>query len=206
MWSLRKIDMIFLIESIVGCILFTIPLIIVSRNPLAAIHDYPPAIIQRVKEMGLIDDTQVPRSKKVIMKKSLAALIIAFLCALAVWHFNGARSFLQGAGITYGLWTVVNWYDAIIIDCIWFCHSKRFRIPGTEDLEKDYLDYGFHLRGSLKGQLIGLPVALLVGCMTDLLINFYENRPLMHCISGLRFIQLDAESDQCDILAGLLGQ
>lgn len=105
--------MVFLIESIVGCILFTIPLIIVSRNPLAAIHDYPPAIIQRVKEMGLIDDTQVPRSKKVIMKKSLAALIIAFLCALAVWHFNGARSFLQGAGITYGLWTVVNWYDAI---------------------------------------------------------------------------------------------
>ena len=161
--------MVFLMESILGCILFTIPLIIVSRNPLAAIHDYPPAIIQRVKEMGLIDDTQVPGSKKVILKKVAAMLIIAALCALMVWHFNGARTFWQGTGITYALWTVVNWYDAFVIDCLWVCHSKRFRIPGTGDLEKDYLDYGFHIKGSLKGQLLGLPVALMGGIITALL-------------------------------------
>lgn len=105
--------MTFLIECISDCVLFTIPLIIFSRDPLAAIHDYPPAIIQRIKKLGLIDDTQVPGSKRFIVKKATAALLIAALCTLAVWHFNGARTFLQGAGVTYALWTVVNWYDAL---------------------------------------------------------------------------------------------
>ena len=161
--------MVFLIESILGCILFTVSIVILSKNPIAGIHDYPPAIIERVKEMGMIDDTQVPGSKKVIIKKMVAALLIGVICALVVWYFNGARTFLLGAGITYALWSVVNWHDALIIDCIWFCHSKRFRIPGTEDMEKDYLNYGFHLIGGLKCQLIGLPVALLVGGLVALL-------------------------------------
>ena len=160
--------MVFLIECILGCIIFTVPLIILSKNPLASIYNYPPAIIKRVKEMGIIDDTQALDPKHVILKKGLAALIIAFLCMLIVWYVNGARTFWQGTLITYALWSVVNWYDAFVIDCLWFCHSKRFIIPGTEDLEKDYLDYGFHIRGSLKGQLIGIPVACLVGCMTIL--------------------------------------
>ena len=36
-------------------------------------------------------------------------------------------------------------------------------------MEKDYLNYGFHLIGGMKGQLIGLPVALLVGGLVALL-------------------------------------
>lgn len=46
----------------------------------------PTAIIQQVKELGMIDDMQVPGSKRVIVKKATAALLIAALCALAVWH------------------------------------------------------------------------------------------------------------------------
>lgn len=161
--------MIFFIECVAACILFTIPLILLSKDPLAGIHNYPPAIIRRAKELGLIDDTQVPGSKKVILKKAAAALVITFLCALAVRYLNGAHTFWQGVAVFYGLWTVVNVYDALVIDCLWFCHSKRFRIPGTEDMEKDYLDYGFHFRCCLKGQVIGLGAALLAGAMTALL-------------------------------------
>lgn len=158
--------MTILWECLVGCVLFTIPLLLLSRNPLAGIHNYPPAIIQRVKEMGLIEDCQLPRSKAVYLKKGVFALVVAVLCALVVWLCNGARTFWQGAGITYLIWTVVNWYDALVIDILWFCHSKRFVIPGTEDMTADYHDYWFHIRGSLKGQVIGLPVALLVGGLT----------------------------------------
>lgn len=32
-----------------------------------------------------------------------------------------------------------------------------------------YQDYWFHIKGSLKGQVLGLPVALLVGGLTVLL-------------------------------------
>lgn len=161
--------MVFLTESIVLCVLFTIPLIVMSKNPLTGIHNYPPAIIRRVRELGLIADTQLPGSGAVYGKKIAAALVIAILCTLVVWFVNSARSLWQGFGITYLLWTVVNWYDALVIDCIWFCHDRRFRIPGTENMEADYLDYWFHIKGSLKGQLIGLPVAVLVGILTALL-------------------------------------
>ncbi|MBD5119315.1 MAG: hypothetical protein HDT37_09475 [Clostridiales bacterium] len=49
-----------------------------------------------------------------------------------------------------------------MIDCLWVCHGRRIRIPGTEGM-KEYQDYWFHIKGSLKGQIIGLPVALLAG-------------------------------------------
>lgn len=41
----------------------------------------------------------------------------------------------------YALWCVVNWFDAFVLDCIWFCHDKHFVIPGTEDMVADYHDY-----------------------------------------------------------------
>ena len=155
--------MILFIECIFLCVLFTIPLLIMGKNPLSGINNYPPAIIRRVRELRLIDDTQLPHSKKVIVRKLIAALVIAAICALAVYFVNGARTFWEGFGITYLIWTVVDWYDAIVIDWIWFCHDPRFVIPGTEDMVKDYHDYWFHAKASLKGMLIGLTVALAVG-------------------------------------------
>lgn len=68
-------------------------------------------------------------------------------------------------GYSYLIWTVVNWYDAFVIDCLWVCHDRRVRIPGTEDM-KEYQDYWFHIKGSLNGQVLGLPVALLAGGLT----------------------------------------
>ncbi len=32
-------------------------------------------------------------------------------------------------------------YDAIVLDCIWFCHSKQFIIAGTEDMTKEYKEF-----------------------------------------------------------------
>lgn len=159
----------FLLECVVSCILFTIPLLIIGRNPISGIHNYPPTIIQRVKELGMIQDTQMPRSKAVIAKKAICALIVALLCAVAARYINGATTFWDGAGVVYLLWTVVNWYDALVIDIFWFCHSKRFILPGTEDLTDNYHDYLFHIKGSLIGQLYGLPAALLAGGLTALL-------------------------------------
>lgn len=46
------------------------------------------------------------------------------------------------------------------MDCLWFCHSKKVVIPGTEGM-KEYKDYLFHIKGSLKGMLLGLPVCAL---------------------------------------------
>lgn len=57
---------------------------------------------------------------------------------------------------------------ALVIDCLWVCHDRRVRIPGTENM-KEYKDYWFHIRGSFMGQALGMPVALLVGGLTALI-------------------------------------
>ena len=91
------------------------------------------------------------------------------LFALILFYINGVRGFVSGFLYSYGLWLVVDWYDALVIDCLWFCRSKRVRIPGTEDLDEAYRDYGFHLRMSCLGMVLGLPVALAVGGLTALI-------------------------------------
>lgn len=98
----------------------------------------------------------------------MAALVVAAIFAAVVAFINGARSFAAGFGCSYLVWTVVNWYDAFIIDCLWVCHGRRVRIPGTEDM-KEYQDDRFHIKSSLKGQITGLPVALPVGGLTALI-------------------------------------
>lgn len=152
--------MIFLIESIVFSILAAAPVI---KNPLFKIYDYPPKIIERAKEMGLITDQQTFRSNRVIAKKAVAALLIAVVLALLLIYVNAATTFGDGFLISYGLWLVVDWFDAIILDCVWFCHSKKVIIPGTEDMTDEYHNYLFHIKASLLGMLIGLPVCALIG-------------------------------------------
>jgi len=158
--------MIFIVEAMFLCVLFTLALIGVAKEPLSGIHNYPPAIIERVKELGLITDNQLPESKKILFKKLTAAVMIAVILGVIVYVVNGADTFEEGFLISYGLWCIVDWYDAFVIDILWFCHDKRFVIKGTEDMVKDYHDYWFHIRGSLMGMFIGLPVCQMVGLAT----------------------------------------
>lgn len=154
------------IECLVLCALFTVAVVTVSlKDPLAGVHNWPPAIQQRAQALGLIGERQISGSKAVYVKKLMGALLIAVLCTAVVYCVNGARSFSAGFSDSYLIWTVVNWYDAFVIDCLWVCHDRRVRIPGTEDM-KEYQDYWFHIKGSLKGQLLGLPVCALVGGLT----------------------------------------
>lgn len=66
------------------------------ENPLAVVHDLPPAIGQRAQELGLIKENQRSGSRVVLVKKIAAALIIALLFAITVYCFNDARSFADG--------------------------------------------------------------------------------------------------------------
>jgi len=153
-----------LIESIIACILFTLVIFIMMKNPINMIHDYPPAIQNKAKELGIITDEQKGYSKTDIIRKIIAIIVFSLLLAFAVHKFNGADTFLKGFLYSYLLWNVVNWWDAIFIDCIWFCHSKKGIIPGTEGM-KEYKDYLFHIKGSLKGMLFGIPACVLVGVL-----------------------------------------
>ena len=54
---------------------------------------------------------------------------------------NGAVSFWAAFGTGFLLWTIVNLWDVIVLDILWFCHDPRFVFKGTEDMTQDYHDY-----------------------------------------------------------------
>ena len=52
--------MTFLIESLVACALFTLFVFLMSRNPIKSIFNYPPSIIERCDQLGLVDASNHP--------------------------------------------------------------------------------------------------------------------------------------------------
>ena len=161
--------MVFLIESILACALFTLFVFLMSRDPVKTIFNYPPAIIERCDKLGLVDASNKPGGVGFYVKKLTAMVVFGVLLGLLVRYVNGCTSFWSGCLTAYALWVVVNWWDAIVMDCLWFCHDKRFIIPGTEDMVNDYHDYWFHIRGALIGMLLGIPAALAAGLITIIL-------------------------------------
>ena len=157
--------MVFLIESLVACAVFTLFVFLMSRDPIKIVFNYPPAIIERCDKLGLVDAGNRPGGVFFYVKKVVAMMIFGILLGLLVRYVNGCKTFWYGALTAYALWVVVNWFDAIVLDCIWFCHDKHFVIPGTEDMVGEYHNYWFHIKGSLIGMLLGIPAAIVAGLM-----------------------------------------
>ena len=49
--------MVFLVESVIACAVFTLFVFLMSRDPVKTIFNYPPAIIDRCRSLGLVDDS-----------------------------------------------------------------------------------------------------------------------------------------------------
>ena len=160
--------MTLLIECIIGIILFTIIVIPIALiNPKYIVGDYPPEIIKRCIELKIIPERKQRFTKGELLKKIIAFIIFIPLLAFIVYNFNGANTFANGFIDSYIIWLAVCWYDALILDCIFFCNIKRFRISGTEDM-KEYKNYWFHIKGSIRGNLIGIFACMLVGLLVML--------------------------------------
>ena len=87
-----------------------------------------------------------------------------------VAYFSGCREFADTFFHVFMLFFVVNIYDMLVLDWGIFCHSTKLRIPGTEDMDEEYKDYLFHVKGAMKGTVIGLIVAILSGVIILLVI------------------------------------
>lgn len=161
--------MIIVIESIILCMTFTIMIYIISRKPIKTLYNYPPKIQERVKSLDEYKD-KIPTKENKIFAKVLASIIIIIIISLILRYINGYTTFIQGFGYGFLLWTIVNVYDAIVMDIIWFCHDPYFVFKGTEDMKKEYHDYWFHIKESLKGELIALIVCAIVGVIIQFIL------------------------------------
>ena len=87
-----------------------------------------------------------------------------------VAYLSGCRGFVDTFFHVFMLFFIVNIYDMLVLDWGIFCHSKKLRIPGTEDMDEDYTDYLFHVKGAMKGTGIGIIIAILSGVIMLLAI------------------------------------
>lgn len=160
--------MILLIECVILCILFTLIIMPAQyKDPMVMIMSYPPNVIKRVEQLPQYAGCIKERKKKHISKKIFGVFFFATVLAV-VAYFSGCRGFEDTFFHVFILFVAVNLYDMLVLDWGVFCHSKKLRIPGTEDMDKEYTDYLFHAKGAAKGIVIGVVVAILAGVMIAL--------------------------------------
>ena len=154
--------MILIMESIVLCLAFTLMVYIMSREPIRTLYNYPPKIQERVKTLDEYKD-RIPTQKNKAAAKAAASLLFVVILSLLLRYVNGCRTFRETFLSGFFLWTVVNLYDVIVLDIIWFCHDPRFVFRGTEDMVEDYHDYRFHIKGFFIGEGLALAVCAIAG-------------------------------------------
>lgn len=161
--------MILVIESIVLCLLFTLMVYIVSREPLKTLYNYPPKIQERVKSLNEYKN-KVPREKNKVFAKIVASVLFLIIICLVLRYINGYTTFINSFKYGFLLWTIVNLYDVLVLDIIWFCHDKHFVFKGTEDMVSEYHNYFFHIKGFFIGEVLALIICSFAGLIIEFIL------------------------------------
>ena len=161
--------MILVIESIILCILFTVMVYIMSREPIKTLYNYPPKIQERVKMLEGYKDKMPTQENKITAKIGASIIFLIIMCIL-LRYINGCTTFTDAFINGFILWTVVNLYDCVVLDIIWFCHDKYFVFKGTEDMESEYHNYWFHIKGFFIGEGLALIICLLASSIIQFIL------------------------------------
>ena len=162
--------MIIVIESVVLCLLFTLMVYLMSREPIKQLYNYPPKIQKRVRSLPEYGG-KIPTQKNKLAAKLTASVLFIVILSLILRCVNGCTSFLQAFGTGFLLWTIVNLWDAIVLDILWFCHDPHFVLKGTEDMVSDYHDYWFHIKGFFIGEALAIAVCALAGLIVQFVLR-----------------------------------
>lgn len=164
--------MILFIECIIGCILFGVGIVgSVLINKEFWLQEYDPSVQKRYlslhPEYRPVDATSSTVS--IITKKIIACLLFIFILAVMV-YIAGARNFTYGFIYCYTIWLVVDWFDALVIDIVILANWKRARLPGTEDMDKEYKsNKRKSIIDAFLGMAIGIVIAIIVAGIVELL-------------------------------------
>ena len=161
--------MVLLIEGIILCVAFTLMVFIISRKPINTLYNYPPRIQERVKSLDEYKNI-IPTQKNKLAAKLVACVLFVVILSLILRFINGYTTFPEAFGYGFLLWTIVNLWDVIVLDIIWFCHDPRFVFKGTEDMVQDYHDYWFHIKGFFIGEVLALVNCALSGLVVHFIL------------------------------------
>jgi hypothetical protein len=161
--------MLFIIESIFLCVLFSIGILVpLSKNPIGQIMSFPVEIRKRAESLPQYKDGIKKKEKRHIWFKILGAFAFVLILAVIAF-FSGATTFKEAFLYVFFLFFIVNIYDLFIMDIGIFMHCKKFWIPGTEDMIEEYHNPRHHIIGACKGTIIGLLVAFLAAVFIQII-------------------------------------
>jgi hypothetical protein len=152
---------VIIIEMIVFCLLFlalTTGLLWIS--PLTFVSDYPPEIQEAYYKSQHKEAEKSKLTVLMALKKIIAVIVYLFVFAWMM-HLAGAKTFGEGLLLSYLFIFVWFAWDTFFIDWIIFPNVKRFRLPGTEHMDKEYHQKWFHVKVCLPV----IPVALVAGVL-----------------------------------------
>ena len=135
-----------------------------SREPIKTLYNCPPAIPERIKSLDEYVD-QIPTQKNKVLAKIGASVLFVIILSLILRYVNGYTVFVKTFGYGFLLWTIVNLWDLVVLDILWFCHDPHFVFKGTEDMVSDYHNYWFHIKGFLIGEVLALIVCAAAGAV-----------------------------------------
>ncbi len=125
---------------------------------------YHKDVQDRCLERGLITAQQLQRNRAVF--KAVCIPIYFAFVLISVYAVNGARGFWPGFCQMFGILSIVNLIDRLLIDEYWVGHTRAWVIPGTEDLRP-------YISGRDKAQkwFIGtVGFALLSAILSDIVV------------------------------------
>ena len=173
---------ILIVECLAIAVSFSLMVVIMlNKDPVNMIVNYPPEIqAEYYRSQGLESKKQKLTAKNYIAKGIF--MVVALTVMIGFSNLAGARTFLDGfiAAVCYCLSLFV--FDTFIIDWIFFARVKRWRLPGTEHMDKEYAQKWFHVKDCFPMIPVFLTAAAFNGLII-MLIGWF--RALSHDEFGL---------------------
>ena len=125
---------------------------------------YHPDVQEKSIQSGLITREKIKRNQLIFKVLGISSYFAYVL--ICVYVINDARGFWPAFWQMFGILSIVNVIDRLLIDEYWVGHTKAWEIPGTEDM-KPYI----HRKDKVGKWLVGtvgfaLLCAILAGIMT----------------------------------------
>lgn len=157
------------IEAIIYTLVYSLAMLMLFKVQGARrqLYNYPPAIQNRAIEKGITTQEEMNANAK--KNKLVGILMMVVFSVFITCIVNRQFTFWDGFLQSYIFFNTFSLFDALVIDTIWFCHSKWWVIPGTEDMTDAYHDYAFHWKWFFLGLLLSLPLALILGGIVALI-------------------------------------
>lgn len=131
-----------------------------DRKNLYGFRSYPDAVQSIVRARPELAGKLRPQRPAMTFAGNLLLFtVVLFILGLLTRQEDFAGNFRNILILGQGL----NLFDLVVIDLIWWRHTKRVRFFGTENRPELYADPGKHIASFLRGIVMFLLVAILDG-------------------------------------------